>query len=100
MWAIGVYDLRLNSEEWGRLTLVEFDTLLKRHSFFMESQLYQTGMICSSTYNANGAKKRGGGLFTPDDFMGKEEKSKTWQDNLKKVETLNKLFGGIDKRSN
>ena len=76
----------------------QFDLLVKRFSISIDRKEYRVAKICSSIYNASGTKKRNKKAFSPDDFLPKKEIVKV--NLLKKVEALNIMFGGLDKRKN
>lgn len=67
----------------------------------MDRQEFRVAKICASIYNANGVKNKGMKKgFSPQDFLPKQEVVNNADGLLKKVEMLNKMFGGIDKRQN
>lgn len=103
LWAVGVYDLGLNNEQWRRLTLLQYDALVKRLSNKIELNNNRIAKLSAVIYNANGAQKKGvkNYCWQPKDFLVKEEgKRQPWQEQLKLAEMLNKAFGGIDNRKN
>ena len=99
LWAGGIYDLGLIENDFWRLTLLQFDALIKRHSLNMDRLDYRTARIESAIYNGHGIKKKGKSkhIWTPDVFLAK--KPMTQGNMMKKVEQLNRLFGGKDIRN-
>ncbi len=98
LWPVAIYDLGLSSNEFGRLTFRQFDHLVKRFSISIDRQEFRVAKLCSSIYNASGTKKLDKTEFSPEDFLPKKEIE---QGNLlKKVEALNRMFGGLDNRKN
>ena len=88
----------MTSDEFGRLTFRQFDHLVKRFSISIDRKEFQVAKLCSSIYNANGVKKKNKQAFSPDDFLPKKEIEPG--KILQKVELLNRMFGGLDKRQN
>lgn len=103
LWAVGVYDLGLTNEQWRRLTLLQYDALVKRLSNKIELNNNRIAKLSAVIYNANGVQKKGVKNYhwQPKDFLSKVEgKRQPWQEQLKLAEMLNKAFGGIDNRKN
>lgn len=104
MWAVGVYDLGLTTEQWERLTLRRYDALVKRFSNKLERADFQIAKLSAVIYNANGVKRKGNDKrpWIADNFMGRKNevrtKAKPWQQQLQIVEMLNIRFKGTDKR--
>jgi len=100
LWAVGVYDLGLSNEQWRRLTLLQYDALVKRLSNKIEREENRIAKLSAIIYNANGVKRRGASKkpWAVSDFLPKKETRKPWQEQLKLAEMLNKAFGGVDKR--
>ena len=69
MWAIGIYDLRLQEDQFWRLTIYEFNMLLERHKQKLSAENYNSALICSVIANVHRQK---GKTFQPSDFMPKE----------------------------
>ena len=86
----------MTDAEFGRLTLREFDHLVKRFSISNDRREFQVAKICSSIYNASGTTKKNKQLFSPDDFLPRKEIESS--NILHKVELLNRMFGGLDNR--
>ena len=65
----------------------------------MERKDYRIARIESAIYNGHGVKKKGKSrhIWTPEDFLAK--KPMTTGNMMKKVEQLNRLFGGKDVRN-
>ena len=76
----------------------QFDLLVKRFSISIDREEFRVAKICSSIYNANGVKIKGIKKIGPEHFLPKKEIKSV--DLLRKVETLNMMFGGLDKRKN
>lgn len=59
---------------------------------------YRTATVCAVIANCNRDTKKRKKPFTPDDFMPKEKKVQTWQEQLTIVEMLNEALQGKDRR--
>ncbi len=90
--------MSLDEDYLGRLTLRQYDYLVKRLFDKRKNSDYKVAAIQAAIYNTVPRKNKK--VYKPEDFLPKEVKRKTWQEQLAEVERLNMLFGGIDKRKN
>lgn len=91
------------------MTLRKFDALVKRLNFNYKVEEIRVAKIQRAIFEAN--RKPGVNMvavrktpykldeFLPEDFIEKSQE-KSYDHLLKKVEFLNMLFGGLDKRKN
>jgi hypothetical protein len=96
MWSFGRYTLRLASEEFWHLTMVEFSALVERHKEEQHGMYYRAAMVCSLIAETNRDKKKHPKPFTPDDFMPKAKKSRRMSDAKMSdaLGVINSLLGG------
>lgn len=85
LWSIGIYDLRLNDEQFWRLTIKQFNKLVERHKQNKRAELFNSALICSVIANVNRGK---GKPFQPSDFMPKEKKRQPKMSPEEMVEIL------------
>jgi hypothetical protein len=82
------------------LTAKEFTEWMEFYSiepFGENRQALNTGIIASVIANANRTKNSK--VFKPQDFIPEFKESKqSWKEQLSIVETMNTLYGGVDKR--
>ncbi len=77
--------------------LTEWMVYYEIEPFGEERADLRSGIIASTIANVNRGK--GGKAYKPSDFIPKfEEKRQTWQEQLRAVEILNKVFKGEDRR--
>lgn len=98
MWSVGVYDLGLTTEEWGRLTPREFRALCERWKQDQKRQDGRVALIAALIANANRDPKRRSKPYQVDDFMPKERKKQTAEQMRDTVKVLHAAFGGKGKR--
>lgn len=94
MWSIAIYDLRLTEDQFWRLTLGEFNSLCVRHKEAKRAEMFNSALICSVIANVNRGK---GKVYTPADFMPKEQKKKkamTMQDMISVLKQVTAAQGG------
>ena len=92
MWAVGIYDLHLQDDQFWRLTLRDFSFLMKRHEAHQERLDFRAALVCSVIANVNRGKNQK--AFNPKDFMPKKKKVQTPQEMLEHVKVLHKALGG------
>jgi hypothetical protein len=85
LWAIGIYDLGLDDDQFWRLTIRQFNKLVERHKENKRAELFNSALICSVIANVNRGK---GKPFQPSDFMPKENKKKAKMTTEQMVEML------------
>lgn len=68
MWSIAVYDLRLTTEQFFKLSLRQFNALVERHHQFQMQDDMRAGQLCSLVAGMFG-KKKDGSSFNPGDFF-------------------------------
>jgi len=87
--------LELSEDDFWRLTMREYDALLRRRNMNQEGEMYRAAFIVSSIYNVNRDVKKKPEPFRPEDFMAKRATSKqTPEDMLEMVKHLHAAFGG------
>lgn len=95
------YSLGLSPDQFWSMIPTDFVEYVRAKSKSIVEQNKRdnerTALICATIANSMRSKK-GGRVFKIDDFMPKERVVMTDQQMLKKVEQLNALFGGTDKR--
>lgn len=65
-----MYDFGLTEEQFLKLTPAKFAAISDRHEHVTRQHDLRFGMVCSVIANGHGGKK-GGGAFTPFDFVPK-----------------------------
>ena len=82
---------------WGS-TLKEFEKQANAFSKLEKKRDSRAALICSVLAEVNRDRKKRKKPYKVEDFMPKERKQQTWEQQLKFVEILNKALGGEDKR--
>ena len=82
---------------WGS-TLSEFEKQASAFSKLEKKRDSRAALVCSVIAETNRNKKKRRKPYKVADFMPRERKKQTWEQQLKFVEILNKALGGEDKR--
>lgn len=97
MWAYGVYDLKLSSEDFWNLTPAQLSVLSYQHREKLRREDWRVGIVASILVNIN--KKKGARSSQPEDFMPdpypKKQDKQTPEQMLHFVKTiLHPALGG------
>lgn len=98
VWAIARYDFQLSEEEFHDMTFEQFHYLADRVKENERRLDRRAALICSVIANVNRNKKKRSKPYGVEDFMPREKKKQTWQQQLKFVEGLTRALGGKDLR--
>lgn len=93
---MGLIDLGLTDAEFGRLTMKEFDVLLRRKVKRDENETLKFGMIAAAVYNTM-RRKRTDKVFKATDFISKRRVQRTADEIFAKVKAINAFFNGSRK---
>jgi len=72
MWTVALYDLRLSDQQFWRLTLRQYNALVKRLNEDTEAKKYNHATLLAAIHNQAATEKKD--LIRPEDFLGKQHK--------------------------
>lgn len=106
MWAIGVFDFGLSSEQFWKLTPAQFEALSRRHEIVRQQDDLGFGIVASTVANCHRNPKKRRKPYEPADFMpkyGGESKQKKKKQTSREMRAywdthVLKHFQVIDKR--
>lgn len=90
-WAIGVYDYRLTSDQFWRLTPAQFFALSKRYDAEQEKRDMSAAIVSYSVFKAAGAKK-----VKVEDFMPRYRRSKKVDGERFKAQLLHEIVPRVN----
>ena len=83
-------DFGLSSDEFGRLTLREFDALVRRKSSRDDLESLRFGMIAAAVYNTM-RRKKSDKVFKATDFIGKKKSIQSEKEMINIVKIMDKF---------
>jgi len=91
LWSVGRFDLGLGDVDFWRLTLRQYDALVKRLIFNNELRQWETARLMAAIYEQNRNPKKKPSAFSASDFMPRKNDPSSL---LEKVKGINRMLGG------
>jgi hypothetical protein len=76
MWSIARYDLSLSLEEFGTLSLAQFEALLDRAIESQRRQQINAGIVAAAVFNANPFRAKNSRGVSPLDFVAEDPRKR------------------------